>query len=78
MNTKIKIISKKDASKVKQLFPHLVCMKYDGGKYKWSGTSSEYIGREINKTSSVKAVWVERRQDSDGPYAQLMCYTELN
>jgi hypothetical protein len=52
-------------------------MKYDNGKYAWNGKASEYIGNVVeNVSSTVKALYVERRTDKDGPYAQVMCICE--
>jgi hypothetical protein len=48
--------------------------KYDNGKYVWSGSQKDYIGKEIDDLNgSVKAAYVERRSDTDGPYCQVMC-----
>jgi len=54
-------------------------MRYDCGKYKWTGKSADYVGKETrakhpNNGGSTFAVWTERRTDSDGAYACLMCY----
>lgn len=46
--------------------------KFDLGKYKWTGKASDYVGREVPDIDGIVSVWVERRQDKDGPYAQLM------
>jgi len=50
--------------------------KFDNGKYTWNGSSKPYIGRHIPDLNGVHAVYVERRTDSDGPYAQLMAIVE--
>jgi len=50
-------------------------MKYDGGKYEWHGSAKYYFGREVEVRDNIKAIWVERRQDSHGAYAQFMCVT---
>lgn len=46
---------------------------FDSAKYKWTGKSADYIGKEVPKLSGVVAVYVTRRQDKDGAYAKLMC-----
>jgi len=52
-------------------------VKYDSGKYAWNGSAKEYEGREVNDLGGrVHAAYVERRQDSDGAYAQIMCIHE--
>jgi len=57
----------------------LIQMKYDSAKYKWEGSAKEYIGNEVSNVSSdVHAIWVERRQDKEGAYAQTMCYKEMD
>ena len=50
--------------------------KFDSGKYKWTGTQDDYVGREVQDIEWVHAVFVERRKDKDGVYAQLMCVHE--
>jgi hypothetical protein len=50
----------------------------DTGKYKWYGSESSYIGREVDASDSVDCVYVERRQDSDGVYCRVMCMTTHN
>jgi hypothetical protein len=47
-------------------------MKYCNGKYK----PGSYIGRELEVSDGVHAVFTESRKDSDGPYVRLMCITE--
>ena len=51
-------------------------MKFDGAKLEWHGSLKHYIGREVPHIRGIHAVYVVRRQDSDGPYAQLMCICE--
>lgn len=46
--------------------------KFCAGKYKWAGKASEYEGHVVLDLPDVLAVYVERRTDRDGPYAQLM------
>ncbi|ACL06257.1 hypothetical protein Dalk_4579 [Desulfatibacillum aliphaticivorans] len=49
--------------------------KYDSGKYKWTGKASDYTGVDIDFVwPELLAVYVERRSDANGPYAQLMCF----
>ena len=50
--------------------------KFDSGKYEWKGTAKAYLGRECQDIKGIHAVYVERRTDSNGPYAQIMCVYE--
>jgi hypothetical protein len=52
--------------------------KFDNGHYQWHGSQSYYVGKEVLDIEWVHAVYVERRQDKDGPYAQLMAVHEEN
>ena len=77
------IISKREANKllVDSLFNPvkggtLNIEKYDNGKYEWHGSQKAYIGKETRHIEGVHAVYVERRTDSNGAYAQIMCMCE--
>ena len=79
---KMKIVSKADANAI---LKNLVCKrvpveieKFDSGKYKWSGTQKDYIGKEVQKLPGVEAVYVVRRQDRYGVYAQLLSVTNMD
>ncbi len=79
----MKVISKHDAMQVlarSRLTPvngrALSVGKFDSGKYAWRGTQNAYIGRDLPDINGVHAVFVERRADADGPYAQLRCVHE--
>lgn len=48
-------------------------LRYCTGNFTWHGTAKHYHDRECPVSDNVKAVWVERRQDADGPYAVFMC-----
>ena len=79
---KMKIVSKADANAILR---HLVrkgvpveIEKFDSGKYKWSGTQKDYIGKEVQKLPGVEAVYVERRQDRYGVYAQFFSVTNMD
>lgn len=49
-------------------------IRYSMGKYKWTGSQSHYVGREVDDLGGrAKAVWVERREDEHGPYAAFFC-----
>ena len=79
---KMKIVSKADANAILR---HLVrkgvpveTQNFDNGKYRWSGTQKEYIGKEVQKFPGVEAVYVVRKQDRYGVYAQFLSITNLN
>ncbi|EOY6982402.1 DUF987 family protein [Yersinia enterocolitica] len=69
------IISKSAAMKIHHQHPQSCLFRYCRRKYKWLGHSCYYLGKEVTECSSVLAVYVERRQDSHGPYACLMSVT---
>lgn len=50
--------------------------KFDNGKYKWTGSARDYLGKEVQQCRGVHAVYAERRTDKNGPYAQLMCVSD--
>lgn len=72
----LQIIPKKDAMKILQTNPNYKKAKYCAGKYKWYGTAKHYEGRKLDKLNDVIAVYVERRQDKDGAFAQIMAVVE--
>ena len=65
-------------SKVKHLIKagHRVS-KFDRGKYEWTGTIEDYVGKEVPDLDGVVAVYAEQRRDSLGLYVALMCVHEL-
>ena len=74
----MRIVSKKEANDilVNSLFnpvngKTLREGKFCTGKYTWTGSQKYYIGKEVVDIPGVHAVYVVRRQDSDGPYAQM-------
>ena len=70
-SNKMKIVSKSQAMKLKSEL-NLKITRFCTGKYKWTGKASDYIGKEVSDIDNVYAVYVERRVDSDGPYARMM------
>ena len=67
----MKVISQHDALDL--MNSSRVVEAFDSAKYKWTGKSADYIGKEVPTLSGVVAVYVTRRQDKDGPYGKLMC-----
>lgn len=47
-------------------------MKYCTGKYRVD-QDVPFVGRVVNASDDVLAIWPTRRKDKDGPYIQLMC-----
>tara|TARA_R100000541_G_scaffold24896_1_gene34559 strand:- start:2538 stop:2777 length:240 start_codon:yes stop_codon:yes gene_type:complete len=77
------VISKKQAMEIltDSLFTpvngnSLNVAKFDSGKYEWTGKAANYVGKQVPVISGVHAVYAERRQDSNGAYAQMMCISE--
>ena len=79
MSKSIKITSKRDAMRqsLNTLFagPKTATRvwPYCTGKYKWHGSAAHYIGQVLEVSDDVVAVWVERRTDTHGAYAKMMC-----
>lgn len=77
----MKITTKRKAKSIQTdtLFTHkktATIGKYDNSKYEWTGKASNYVGKDVeNVFDGLLAVYVERRTNSDGPYAQVMCVT---
>jgi len=59
--------------KIKLNHTNTKIMKYCNGKYQWHGSAKHYIGKEVECSSNVLTIYVERRQDSHGAYARMMC-----
>ena len=49
--------------------------KYDCGKY---DPSKSYIGRDVEVSDDVYALYVNKGRDSYGPYATVMCVVSAN
>lgn len=72
----LEITTQAQAEKILRQTPGARRTIYSAGKYKWSGSSKDYVGRrEENVCSDIRAIYVERRTDADGPYAKVMCIT---
>jgi hypothetical protein len=70
---KLSVITKTEAMKMAKANPGLRTEVYCAGKYIWHGSQKPYVGKEHEVSDRVSALWVERRSDSDGPYARFMC-----
>ena len=73
----MKIVKKSEAMKILKSNTGSKIVKFCTGKYKWEGSQKTHIGREVVDNQDVLAVYVERRQDSDGPYAQMQCVSAV-
>ncbi|EMM7670216.1 DUF987 family protein [Citrobacter freundii] len=71
----MKIISKRQAMTLYRQTPDSRLMAFDKGCYQWTGSVCHYTGRNVQDISGVLAVFAERRQDRDGPYAILRSVT---
>jgi hypothetical protein len=72
---KLTISTRANGLRLKDANPNSKVMKYDSGKYEWHGSAKHYQGREEDVYPEILALWVERRTDCDGAYAQVMCLT---
>lgn len=73
----MKIISKRQAMMLYRQTPGSRLATYCKGRYRWTGSVCHYTGRHVQDISGVLAVFAERRQDRDGPYAILRSVTLL-
>lgn len=44
----------------------------DKCKYEWKGSQKAYVGRSTMAPPNVLAIYIERREDRHGPFAQAM------
>nr|WP_206609268.1 DUF987 family protein [Vibrio cholerae] len=68
----IQIIKRSDAMRIAKDHPVATIEKYCSGKYQWHGNQEHYIGRQEKVPERILALWVERRSDRNGAYAQVM------
>jgi hypothetical protein len=62
----------------------LSAVKFDSGKYKWHGSAAATWDaarakdpKNVQEIESLRqSVWIERRVDNDGAYAQIMTLTQ--
>lgn len=73
----INVVSKANALKIKSNNSGSRIMKYCNGKYAWNGSAKYYHERVVEVGDHILAIYVERRQDANGPYARMMCVTSL-
>lgn len=71
----MKIISKRRAMTIYRQHPASRIFRYCTGRYLWHGSVSHYTGQVVPDIPGVLAVYAERRQDRNGPYASLMSIT---
>lgn len=67
----MKIISKRQAMAIYRQHPQSRLFYYCTGKYRWTGSVSDYYGRDVGDISGVLAVYPERRQNRNGTYVVL-------
>ena len=68
---KTKIIPKRQAQKMRQKGNYFT-RPLDKGKYEWAG-ETPFVGKSVQVTEDVVAVFADHRRDKDGVYAKLMC-----
>jgi|TARA_R100000687_G_scaffold82859_3_gene83602 hypothetical protein len=71
----ITVTTRSDATRILNATPGARRFPYCSGKYRWDGSAKDYIGRSVEVSEEVKAVYVERRSDQHGAYAKMMCIT---
>lgn len=71
----LKIISKRQAMTIYRQHPAYRIFRYSTGKYQWHGSVCHYTGLVVPDIPGVLAIYAERRQDRNGPYACLMSIT---
>ena len=71
----MKLSSRSQALNYLKQNPHLTKIKLDGGKLD-PKKRNEIKERDYPCSDSVKAIWIENRKDSDGPYLVLYCLAD--
>lgn len=70
----VKVSTRWEAYRVFRSTPGARRFPYCSGRYQWEGAVVDFVGRPIeNAASDIKAIYVERRCDAQGPHARLMC-----
>lgn len=77
----MKIVSRTKAMKLARIAQEknpqkkLSTSKFCTGKYKFSGTITDWYEKEVQDVSRVLAVFPVRREDEFGPFVRLMAIT---
>ena len=71
----MKIISKRRAMTIYRQHPASRIFRYCTGRYQWHGSVCDSTGLVVPDIPGVLAIYAERRQDRNGPYAWLMTST---
>ncbi|MDJ0021794.1 DUF987 domain-containing protein [Pantoea eucrina] len=71
----MKIISKRRAMTIYRQHPASHIFRYCTGRYQWYGSVRHNTGQVVPDIPGVLAIYAERRQDRNGPYACLMSIT---
>ena len=69
------IISKRQAMHIYRQHPESRLSAFCTGHYQWHGSVCHYTGKVVPDIPGVLAIYAERRQDRNGPYACLMSIT---
>ncbi|ALA00676.1 MULTISPECIES: DUF987 domain-containing protein [Enterobacter] len=68
----MRIVSKRRAMAIYRQHPASCIFRYCTSRYQWHGSVCHYTGKVVPDIPGVLAVYAERRQDRNGPYACLM------
>ncbi len=70
----MKVISRTEAMKIKAANPGSRRLRYDSGKYRWTGSVKDYVGREVEyNIPGILAIYPQCQADADGKYVRLHC-----
>ena len=73
----MKVISRSQALNYLSQNPHLTKIKLDGGKLD-PKQRTRIKQRDYPCGNHIKAIWIENRKDSDGPYLVLYCLADYS
>ena len=73
----MKVISRSQALNLLKQNPHLTKIKLDGGKLD-PKQRTQIKGRDYPCGNHIKAIWIENRKDTDGPYLILYCLADYS
>ena len=68
----MRIVSKRRAMAIYRQHPASCIFRYCTSRYQWHGSVCHYTGKVVPDIPGVLAVYAERRQDRNGPYACLI------
>ena len=69
----MRVVSKADAMRIKEAHPGSYRARFCSGKYKWFGSEKDYVGKDVNASRRILAVYVQKQSDKFGSYARMHC-----